>query len=310
MKASICLIAGIVSFAAVPASADLQVGDRAPGLSAGKWFNLPKGVKQLQRKHLQGQVVVVEFWATWCPPCRDSIPHLIEMHEEFKDRGVILVALSYEDSSKVANYVKGNDLPYVVGSRAGSTRTAYGVTAYPTMFIIDPDGKVAWKGHPAAADRALEKVLKKSPPRSAGILAARSASDLLKAADKLFRNDKYPEAMKSYERISKAFKRTKSGKKARSKIKLMKSNSRIMAAIQKEHAEREAEGWLTVARAAMQYGDPEDAAKYYRRIIKKHKNVKQASLAREELALLDLDEDDEDEDEEDDEDEEEEEDDG
>lgn len=301
MKLSSILLIGIVALIAAPAAApaDLAIGDRAPGLTAGKWFNLPGDIKQLQRKHLKGQIVVVEFWATWCAPCRDTIPHLIEMHEEYKDRGVILVALSYEDTTKVKKYVEGNGLPYIVGSRADKTKNAYGVKGYPTSFIVDPDGKIAWKGHPALADRALEKVLKDNPPRSAGILATQSAASLLKSANKLFRNKKYPQAMKAYERLGKAYKRTKPGKKARSQIRLMKNNSRVMRVIEREQAERQAEGWLTVARAAVQYGDPEDAAKYYQRIIDNHNNIKQAALARAEIKLLDLDEEEEEEEEED-----------
>lgn len=55
----------LMGLAAVPASADVSVGGDAPRIEAGSWYNLPRGVGSLKPKHLDGQIVMVEFWATW-----------------------------------------------------------------------------------------------------------------------------------------------------------------------------------------------------------------------------------------------------
>ena len=59
------MIAAIAALTAVPAMAGVNVGDPAPPISAGSWYNLPKGIKSLTSKHLKGQLIMVEFWATW-----------------------------------------------------------------------------------------------------------------------------------------------------------------------------------------------------------------------------------------------------
>ncbi len=65
MNRHIMLVSGIVALAAGTVLAEPNVGDRAPKISAQEWFNLPKGVKALKPSHLDGQIVMLEFWATW-----------------------------------------------------------------------------------------------------------------------------------------------------------------------------------------------------------------------------------------------------
>ena len=178
---------GVLGFALAPAFAEgPEVGDKAPEVAASEWFNLPSGVKSLKQSHLDGQIVIVEFWATWCGPCKASMPHLTEIHEKFRSRGVVLVALSDEPDPTVEEFIKKNKMPYIIGSGARATKTSYGVDGIPASFLIAPDGKLAWKGHPAAIDSELEKLLKESPPKQKGILAEKSADGALKKAKKLY----------------------------------------------------------------------------------------------------------------------------
>lgn len=59
------ILPALVAFVSVPVLADVQVGDEAPKISAVDWYNLPRGIRSLKQSHLDGQIVLVEFWATW-----------------------------------------------------------------------------------------------------------------------------------------------------------------------------------------------------------------------------------------------------
>ena len=131
------------------------------------------------------------------------------MQKKYKNKGLVLLAVSYEDESKVKKYVKKEKVPYIVGADGGSTRDKYGIQGYPTAFLIDPDGKVAWKGHPAVADKEIEKLLKENPPKSKSFLARTSASSAYKKASKLYKKKKYEKAMEAFEDVRESYPGTK-----------------------------------------------------------------------------------------------------
>ena len=117
-------------------------------------------------------IYVVEFWATWCPPCRVSIPHLTKLQKAFRDKGVVFVGISDEPPAVVKPFVTkmGDNMDYVVGcDNDRQTFTAY-MQAYrqngiPTAFVIDKNGKVLWDGHPMAGlDKAIMAVLNGQKP--------------------------------------------------------------------------------------------------------------------------------------------------
>lgn len=162
----------MVLTSAVQSQAKLKVGDKAPSLKVAKWV---KGtpVKQFEK----GKVYVVEFWATWCGPCRTSIPHLTELAKKYKGK-VTFVGVSIwetQPGSKdtaymktVASFVKdmGSKMAYnvavdgVTGTMAKTWMEAAGENGIPSAFVIDKNGKVAWIGHPMAdLDEVLAKVV-------------------------------------------------------------------------------------------------------------------------------------------------------
>jgi thiol-disulfide isomerase/thioredoxin len=285
MQARMLVVIGILALAAAPVMA-LEVGDKAPEVKASDWYNLPGGLKSLKPSHLSGQIVLVEFWATWCGPCKASIPHLNDVQEKYKSRGVIIVSLSDETNSVVEPFVPKNNMRYIVGSGAKKSTQDYGVDAIPAAFLIDPDGVIAWKGHPSGVEDELDRLLKDKPARQKGILAEMSADGALKKAKKLDEDKKYSDALRAYEEIAKNYKGTKPAKDALARIKKMKGNSRIMETIKKDQAEKVSAGWLEVARVCLQYGEKTDAEKYYRRILKEYPDTKQAKLARTELKSM------------------------
>ena len=109
-----------------------------PGLGTGEQIDLAS---------LRGQVVVVNFWASWCLACRKEHPDLLAAWARYRERGVVLVGVDYEDTEAAAlAYAKemGGDWPLVTdpGSR---TAIAYGVFGVPETFVIAPDGTLMAK---------------------------------------------------------------------------------------------------------------------------------------------------------------------
>jgi thiol-disulfide isomerase/thioredoxin len=99
---------------------------------------------------VSGRVCVVEFWATWCPPCREQIPHMKALVKKYEGRNVVFVGLSEDQSSKeVRKFVEKKKINYHIGMDNGLSDRLGGVNAIPTAFIISHEGKIVWRGNPA-----------------------------------------------------------------------------------------------------------------------------------------------------------------
>ena len=111
LKCSILVVAALIAVT-VSARAELMVGDKAARLQTGKWIQ-GEPVTGFDSNH----VYIVEFWATWCGPCVQTIPHLNQLWQAFKDRGVIVIGVDIWDSDEaVAPFVKkmGTNMTYRV----------------------------------------------------------------------------------------------------------------------------------------------------------------------------------------------------
>lgn len=162
---SVALVLGLFGRAAADG---LTVGDPAPQLQV-KEFVKGEPVKSFEK----GKVYVVEFWATWCGPCRTSIPHLSELQKKHKDAVFIGVSVWEQDQGKVKPFVAdmGDKMAYRValdevgsgqgkdGKMASGWMTAAGQNGIPTAFVVNGEGKVAWIGHPMKLEKPLEEIL-------------------------------------------------------------------------------------------------------------------------------------------------------
>ncbi|MBV6459526.1 MAG: Thiol-disulfide oxidoreductase ResA [Fimbriimonadaceae bacterium] len=163
-----------LAIAAGATAQTLKVGDPAPDIKVAKWAK-GKPVKGFER----GQVYVVEFWATWCGPCKQSIPHLTEVAKKFKGKANVTGVSIWETEpgstdtayvKKVEDFVKemGSQMDYNVAidgvdaHMANTWMKAAGENGIPSAFIVDQNGKIAWIGHPMSGlDDVLAKVVDK-----------------------------------------------------------------------------------------------------------------------------------------------------
>ncbi|MBV9462641.1 MAG: TlpA family protein disulfide reductase [Verrucomicrobiae bacterium] len=137
-----------------------KAGDKPPKISLSQWVGEPADWK--------GKVLLMEFWATWCPPCRKSIPHLNEIWEKYKDQGLMVVGVSNESAQTIKSFQHEIPMKYPVAISTSLARD-YGVEGIPQAFIIGRDGKVLWAGHPMELnDSIVENALKESAPAPAG----------------------------------------------------------------------------------------------------------------------------------------------
>jgi thiol-disulfide isomerase/thioredoxin len=150
----------------------VKVGGLAPALQVSKWVQ-GEPVKGFQRDN----VYVVEFWATWCGPCKTSIPHVNELYTKFKDKGLVVIGQDVWDGNvpSVERFVKqmGEKMTYRValdqvpegkdsreGKMAQTWMTAADLHGIPAAFLVDKQGRIAWIGHPIELKETLvEQVL-------------------------------------------------------------------------------------------------------------------------------------------------------
>jgi thiol-disulfide isomerase/thioredoxin len=147
---------------AAPTTLALSIGSKAP---IPEISDFVRGEKPTFFE--PGKVYVIEFWATWCPPCRQSMPHLTKLAEDMKSKGVVIVGVSDEKVETVRTFLEKDEWKqkarYTLATDPDrSTHKAYmeasGQGGIPTAFIVK-EGVVQWIGHPMEMDAPLGKIV-------------------------------------------------------------------------------------------------------------------------------------------------------
>jgi thiol-disulfide isomerase/thioredoxin len=167
LKITVIVASALALAATMPCRAGdeptLGIGDAAPEIDIAHWLK-GKEVESFDN----GKIYVLEFWATWCGPCKVSMPHISELQEHYRDYDVTFIGVSDEPLEKVQGFIQKDQWDkrtrYTVATDPDkSVYESYMVAAkqngIPTAFIIGKDSKIEWIGHPMQIDVVIEKVV-------------------------------------------------------------------------------------------------------------------------------------------------------
>jgi len=132
----------LVNFAVLPRQAFAQ-DSGSPAFDLGRW---------------RGRVVLLDFWASWCLPCRQSFPWMEEMRAKYGDRGLVVVAVDLdEDPAKAARFLKGSRVGFVdVRDPNGAIARAFGVAVMPSSLLFDRQGRPVYRHEGFRPENARE----------------------------------------------------------------------------------------------------------------------------------------------------------
>src|SRR5579872_7263608 len=129
------------------ASPSYNQGEPSLAGSTAKPFSFVEDGKPLQLSDLRGKVVVLNYWATWCPPCVEETPSLIELNKRLASRNAVVLGVSVDgDEAAYRKFIQDHGINFLT-SRDPSKKSAqdYGTVMYPETYIIDRKGKIARK---------------------------------------------------------------------------------------------------------------------------------------------------------------------
>jgi peroxiredoxin len=120
----------------------VEIGDSAPGFSV-----TTEGGQKISRSEFGGKLLVVNFWATWCPPCIEEMPSLNQFASSMAKDGVVVLGISIDRSEQAyRNFLQRNQLSFAVArDPEENISSSYGTFKWPETYVINRDGKVVQK---------------------------------------------------------------------------------------------------------------------------------------------------------------------
>lgn len=128
-------------------------------------FNAIKGGK-VDLSTMKGKVVLIDFWATWCPPCREEIPNVVAAYKKLHDKGFEIIGISLDqDRGALTKYIKENDMtwPQYFDGKGWENEisTRFGIHGIPAMWLVDKEGNLASTDVRGNLEAEVEKLLAK-----------------------------------------------------------------------------------------------------------------------------------------------------
>jgi len=113
-----------------------QKGQEIPNVT----LTTPDG-KKVSIEKFKGKVLLINFWATWCPPCQEEIPMFKEIYKKYKDKGFEILAINM-DPENLKDYLKKNPLPFPVFVINEEVENAFNIPGLPTSYLVDRNGTI------------------------------------------------------------------------------------------------------------------------------------------------------------------------
>jgi thiol-disulfide isomerase/thioredoxin len=157
---------GATATTSAPAPSPARTELLPEGAEAPDWsLSTPDGTA-ITLKSLRGKVVVLDFWAVWCVPCKKAMPGIQKLHEKFKDKPVVVYGIDTweKGNNDPAGYMKKSGFTYGLLLKGETIAPAYGIQGIPVFYVIGTDGKVVYAAagsdNEAPLGPAIEKALK------------------------------------------------------------------------------------------------------------------------------------------------------
>lgn len=168
---ALVVVSGFIIYKAINITPDsdqgIQLKANTSALFAANYLDMQNQPQALSE--WQGKVMLVNFWATWCPPCREEMPELSTIQDKFRDQGVIVLGISTDDLAKTKSYIEGSPVNYPVlaGDMDGmdlSQKLGNNQGILPYSVLISRDGSIikVFRGRiePEVVEQAIQAILK------------------------------------------------------------------------------------------------------------------------------------------------------
>lgn len=158
----ILLVSMAVSFLSVSGQVDAapRIGQPSPNFKT-----VSTSGQSISQDNYRGRVLILDFFATWCQPCRQSIPHLVEMNRKYGRQGLQILGLSVDEDGERAVKAFTNEfrVNYPLALAGDAVTADFGVRSVPVMYLIDKKGNIAevYRGYSDEKGRAVEQSIKR-----------------------------------------------------------------------------------------------------------------------------------------------------
>lgn len=150
----------LLAAGATPAFAILQKGQPAPPINV-----VTTSGQSVSLANYKGHVLILDFFATWCHPCKEAIPHLLKLNRKYGKQGLQILGMSVDEGSDqvVKSFITEKKITYPVTMVNEDLQADYGLRSVPTMYVISKKGIVAekYQGYSEDVGKALENVVKR-----------------------------------------------------------------------------------------------------------------------------------------------------